>query len=205
LPRDPLSALEAGLRGAPRPADLVKVRTVDGAQRLYLGGGGVGLDAESAEYASTLYRNWPGRSRYIASALHAFFKHPPNRIRIVVPEQLEKEIPWRDFVLASVLNTPTFGAGVRLAPRARIDDGSLDFAFLEKLTLLRLFRILPLLVFRGTLSIPHLLTMQVRKIRLETEIPSFFHGDGEILGPTPAEIEVVPNAIRFLAPRLSRH
>jgi diacylglycerol kinase family enzyme len=27
-----------------------------------------------------------------------------------------------------------------------------------------------------------------------------FHGDGEILGPTPVEIEVVPRAVRVLAP-----
>jgi diacylglycerol kinase family enzyme len=26
-----------------------------------------------------------------------------------------------------------------------------------------------------------------------------FHGDGEILGPAPVRIEVVPNAIRVLA------
>ena len=27
-----------------------------------------------------------------------------------------------------------------------------------------------------------------------------FHGDGEILGPAPVRIEVVPNAIQVLAP-----
>jgi diacylglycerol kinase family enzyme len=27
-----------------------------------------------------------------------------------------------------------------------------------------------------------------------------FHGDGEILGPTPVEIEIVPQAVRVLAP-----
>jgi diacylglycerol kinase family enzyme len=35
---------------------------------------------------------------------------------------------------------------------------------------------------------------------LATRTPSLFHGDGEILGITPLEIEVVPRAVQVLAP-----
>ena len=202
LPREPLSALSAALSGERRSVDLARVCTADGAERLYLGGGGVGLDAESAKYARTRYRNWPGRSRYVASALRGFSVYRSRRLRITL-ENSEEEQPWRKFVLASVLNTPTFGAGIQLTPSARIDDGLLDFAFLEELRFWQLLRTLPSLAARGILRLPHLRITQIRKLRLETELPAFFQGDGEILGPTPVEIEVVPNAVRFLAPKLA--
>ena len=62
LPDDPLKATEAILRGNPRFVDLVRVRTAEGRARLYAGGGGIGLDAEAARYASGVYRRLPGRS-----------------------------------------------------------------------------------------------------------------------------------------------
>jgi len=200
LPLDPIAALRASLAGEPRAVDLVKVRTSDGRERFYLGGGGVGLDAAAAEYASTRYRNWPGRTRYIASAIRAYASSVPLRIRIAL-ESTQGEPAWHSALLASVLNTPTFGAGIRLVSTAKIDDGVLDLALLEELSVGRLLRLLPQLALRGTLNLPDLRTFTVSKLRIETDPPSLFHGDGELLGMTPVEIEVVPRAINFLAPK----
>jgi diacylglycerol kinase (ATP) len=203
LPRDPLAALSAALCGEPRSVDLARVRTGDGHQRLFLGGGGLGLDADAAQLAGIRYRNWPGRSRYLAAAIHAYALYKPRRVRITV-EPPGGVAAWQSCVLASVLNTPTFGAGIRLAPEARIDDGLLDLAFLEKLGFGRLLRILPRLALQGALNLPALRTRQFRKMRLETEAPAYFQGDGELLGPTPVEIEVVPGAVKFLAPKVEQ-
>src|SRR6266478_4965477 len=52
LPGDPLNAADAILRGEPRLVDLLRVHTAEGRIRLYAGGGGIGLDAEAARYAS---------------------------------------------------------------------------------------------------------------------------------------------------------
>ena len=38
-----------------------------------------------------------------------------------------------------------------------------------------------------------------RSVVLVTDRPCFFHGDGEILGPAPVEIEVMPGAVKVLA------
>jgi len=35
---------------------------------------------------------------------------------------------------------------------------------------------------------------------LRADRPCFFQGDGEILGPAPVEIEVLPGALKVLAP-----
>src|SRR5712692_4007236 len=85
LPDDPVKAAEAILRGTPRFVDLVKVRTAEGRTRLYAGGGGVGLDAEAARYANGAYRRFPGRSRYLASALRALVEYVPLKVRIDFP------------------------------------------------------------------------------------------------------------------------
>jgi len=200
LPRDPVAALKAALSGEPRAVDLVKVRTGDGRECLYLGGGGVGLDAAAAAYAGGRCRNLPGRLRYVAAALLAYFSYQPRRVRVTF-ESDDTDQVWQSAVLASVLNTPTFGAGIRLAPSAQIDDGVFEFIFLEELRFGQLLRVLPRLAFQGSINLPGLQIRHARKLRIEVDPPVIFHGDGELLGNSPVEIEVVPRAMRFLAPR----
>src|SRR5215471_17623412 len=65
LPRDPVKAAHSVLRGQPRYVDLLRARTEDGCVRLYVGGGGVGLDAEAVAHAGGAFRRLPGRLRYI--------------------------------------------------------------------------------------------------------------------------------------------
>lgn len=202
LPSEPLAALKAAITGEPRSVDLVSVRTSDVRRRLYLGGGGVGLDADTAQFAGDRYKHWPGRSRYLAAAIRAYATHKPRRVRVTF-ESSRDVATWQKSVLACVLNTPTFGAGIRLASNAQINDGLLDFVFLEELGLARWLRVLPQLALHGSLNIPQLRTVQFRRLYLETETPTYFQGDGELLGPTPVEIEVASGAARFLAPKLA--
>src|SRR5947208_10108979 len=193
LPSDPVSAAQIILKGKPRSVDLVRVRTADGGTRLYAGGGGIGLDAEAARFASGLYRRLPGRLRYIASALRALSEHLPLKVRLEFPEEA---LPPVETValLAGVLNTPTYGAGLRLAPDARIDNGLLHVVLFEDLSALNVLRLLPRLTGSGELRTSRVRRWRVKAVRMYADRPCLFHGDGEILGPAPAGIEVVPNA-----------
>jgi diacylglycerol kinase (ATP) len=200
LPKNPLAAAEAILGGQPRAVDILRARTADGRERLYVGGGGVGLDAEAALYAGS-YRGVPGRWRYVTAALRALIEFTPLRVRAEFPGSETLEIE-RKVLVAAVLNTPTYGAGIRLAPTAQIDDGLLTTILVEDFTALEVLRLLPRLVTRGTLPESHLQRVSAKRVRLTPSRPCRFHGDGEILGPAPVEIEVLPRAIRVLAPRL---
>jgi len=199
LPDDPVKAAEAILRGKPRFVDLLRVRTAEGRTRLYAGGGGIGLDAEAARYASGAYRRLPGRWRYIASALRALVGFVPIEVRIDFPGS--DLISWEaKALLAAVLNSPTYGAGLRLAPGAAIDDGSLQVVLIEDIGTFGVLRLLPRLMGSGELRTSRVKRWRAQRVRLTTNRPCLFHGDGEILGTTPLEIEVVPRAIQALVP-----
>jgi diacylglycerol kinase (ATP) len=187
----PASTANLLLHGKVRPVDLVRATTADGTVRLYVGGGGVGLDADAARFASGAYRSFPGRSRYIASALRAWLSYRA----IGESESVESRV-----LLAGVLNTPTYGAGLRLAPDADISDGMMNCVLIESLNFLQVLRVLPHLMASGKLCTSRITRWNVKRLRLRTDRPAFFHGDGEILGPTPVDLEVVPQALKILAP-----
>jgi diacylglycerol kinase (ATP) len=199
LPDDPVAAAEAILRGHPIGVDLARAHTADGRVRLYLGGGGLGLDAEALRYANETFRRMPGRSRYIASALWAFCGHRAIGVAAEFPGSDLPSIEVNS-LLAAVLNTPTYGSGIRLASDARLDDGWLDAVMVEDLSAFQVLRLLPRLLKSGELRTPHVHRVRVQAVKFTTDRPCLFHGDGEIFGPTPVVIEVVPQAVRVLVP-----
>jgi diacylglycerol kinase (ATP) len=144
----------------------------------------------------------PGRLRYVASALRALHGFESLQVRAEFPEG---EIPSIELnvLLAGVLNTPTYGAGLRLAPEAQISDGWIDVVFVDDLNLWGVLKLLPRLMHSGELRISEVKRIRAKRVKLTTSRPCMFHGDGEIIGPAPVEIEVVPRAVRMLAPETS--
>lgn len=210
LPKDPVHAAEVLLRGHSRWVDLIRVRAtpkrpgrageqVSWQERLYVGGGGIGLDAEAARYASGALRRVPGRLRYVLSALWALRSYAAPRVRAGFPGGAPPAVEART-LLTAVLNTPTYGAGLRLAPDALVDDGALDVVFVGDLTVFQVLKLIPRVIYSGEIRSPLISRVRAASLRLIADPPCEFHGDGEILGLTPVEIEVVPAAVQVLAP-----
>ena len=192
-------AVEVIVRGKTRLVDLVRVRDANGLNAFYLGGGGIGIDAEALQYANGRFAKWPGRLRYLASAIAAL-----GGFRGV---QVEAEFPGSDLervkklvLLAGVLNTPTLGGGLRLAPEAALDDGLLEVVMIGMLRKSEVAALIPRLLVTGELRTSRVVRMRAAKIRLTAKKETDFQGDGELLGKTPVEIENLHRTLRVLAP-----
>jgi diacylglycerol kinase (ATP) len=201
LPNHPLRAAALLLDGQPCRMDAVRVRTADGRERLYTGGGGVGLDAEAARYANGAFRHLRGRLRYLLSAIRALVGFHPLRVRVSFRgEPGELQNVTATALLVGVLNTPSYGAGLYLAPDAKTDDGTLDVVILEDLNAFEVLALLPSLWSTGHLRSTRVQRFRASCIRIETETTCRFHGDGELIGETPVEISVLPQAFSIVRP-----
>ena len=181
LPNDPVEAARAIVNGRARSVDLLRARTADGRVRLCVGGGGVGLDVEASRYAAGTYRRMPGRLRYVVSALRAWREFTPLNVRAEFPGS-ELAVLEASVLLAGVLNAPTYGAGLRVAPGALVDDGWLNLSLVKTLNALEVLALVPRLLRNGSLPACYLNQTKARKVVLRTDRACFFHGDGEILG-----------------------
>jgi diacylglycerol kinase (ATP) len=199
MPTDPVKAARAMLRGKIREVDLLRARTADGRERFYVGGGGLGLDARAMRYANGMFRHVPGRLRYVLSALAALRNFEALNVCAAFPGTEIPDVETRVLV-AAALNTSSYGAGVRLAPDARPDDGLLNVVLVRELGLLNILRLLPRLLITGELQTSRITRLRAARVRFSADRPCEFQGDGEVIGPAPVEIEVVPRAIQVLAP-----
>ena len=106
-------------------------------------------------------------------------------------------------LFATVANTPSYGAGVKIAPDALVDDGLLNLVLIGALTVPQVLELIPRILRTGDLRMPEIQRFTARRVCLRAGSPATFHGDGEIIGAAPVEVEVVPGAIRVLAPNRS--
>jgi diacylglycerol kinase (ATP) len=196
IPCDPVSAVDAFLRAQPRAVDLVRVRFSDGGLAHYIGAGGMGLDAEAAHLANTRFKAWPGVTRYMAGMFTIFFQQPLLNLSAEIDD-----VAWAGPALfAAVANSSSYGSGVCIAPGAQMDDGWLEVAIVGEVSLVRLLEAMPVVLTSGELrGFPEVMRYRCRRVSLRTDRVALVHGDGEELGRSPAEFEVVPGAVRVMA------
>ena len=89
---------------------------------------------------------------------------------------------------------------MKITPRARLDDGLLDVCIVPAMGKWELLRWVPR-AYRGAhLAHPRIIYFQARRITLKSAAPLELFGDGEYLRELPVTIEVVPRALRVIAP-----
>ncbi len=90
------------------------------------------------------------------------------------------------------------GGGMKQAPNAIPDDGLFDLTIITKVTKFEVFKNIAKL-FDGTfIHMPQVSTYIADKIAIESAPPLFLEVDGESLGHTPFQFEVVPLSIKVI-------
>jgi diacylglycerol kinase (ATP) len=198
--RDPAQALLA-LRGARRrTVDVIRI----GCQvqetrvsRCALLFAAVGIVSEALKQTTPLVKRVFGRRlAYPVGALRAIGKIAAPRMRVRCDGQT-----WeKPLLLVCASNGEFSGGGMRLAPGARMDDGLLDVNVCEPLGRAAAAALL-WQIWRGRhLSHPRLRCFSARTVTVEADPPIAVSADGELIGQTPAQFEVVPQALRILIP-----
>ncbi len=120
---------------------------------------------------------------------------PPWEVKCEVKWQIKKSQPT---LLAAFANTPTYGGGMKIAPRAQMDDGLLDVCVIGDVDPLKLFCMFPTVYFGRHLNIREVDYFSAAHLRIETEHPLDVYADGEYVCRTPAEVSVQRAALRVI-------
>ncbi len=97
-------------------------------------------------------------------------------------------------------NAPSYGGGMRIAPRAEFTDGKLDLCFVRQTSKARLLRLFPTVFSGKHLGIKEVEYFQTERVQVESETPLDVYADGEFICQTPIEVTGAPRAIRVILP-----
>lgn len=163
---------------------------------------GVGLDSEVARRANHLPRWLRGHGGYALTLAPTIFRFAPLPMKIFTPDDAGSWAPRSDqpTLLAAFANTSTYGGGMKIAPRARMDDGQLDVCVIGGVDPFKLACMFPTVYFGRHLRIREVDYFQAARLRVETETPLDVYADGEYVCRTPVEVSVEPGALNVITP-----
>jgi diacylglycerol kinase (ATP) len=161
--------------------------------------GGCGLDAEAARRAHAMPGWLRARGGYALGLMRALASFRPITMNLQIPgAESPVSNGSRSTMLLAFANAPVYGGGMKIAPRAELDDGKLDFCVVNRVGKLRLLYVFPTVYFGRHLRFPEVEYFQSTRLRLETETPLDVYADGEYVCRTPVEVSVAPKALKVV-------
>ena len=161
---------------------------------------GVGLDAEVARRANAMPRWLRGHGGYALSLASMILRFAPLAMKILTPNETGAWTTRSDqrTMLAAFANTSTYGGGMKIAPRAMMDDGQLHVCVIGSVEPFKLACLFPTVYFGRHLRTREVDYFQTARVRLETETPFDVYADGEYVCRTPVEITIQPAALKVV-------
>jgi diacylglycerol kinase (ATP) len=177
-------------------------KSVPGTRNYFCSVAGIGLDSEVARRANELPRWLRGHGGYALTLAPTIFRFAALPMRIFT---LDGAGGWtarsdQPTILAAFANTSTYGGGMKIAPRAKMDDGQLDVCVIGGVDPFKLACMFPTVYFGRHLSIREVQYFRAERVRVETETPVDIYADGEYVCRTPVEVGMERGVLKVLTP-----
>ncbi len=196
IPRD-LESAAALIEGATITSiDAGEAETADGRRVPFLEAGSIGMNAAIFREAQRFDDgDWGSIVRTIWVAL----RYRPARMLL----DLDDETVRTRALMVTVSIGPYTGAGMTVAPDARLDDGRFDVRVFRGFSKWELIRHLSGIAFGRWRYAPHVSTYRSATVRITSAHPLPVRADGTDLGTTPVTFRTLVGALRVVSPRKS--
>ncbi len=176
--------------GETRTIDMGKVN-----EHVFLEVAGVGLEANLAPAGEEMkHRQLRSIMHGIVNSLKTFFGFKAPRMSIAADGG--KRRIYRTLQV-TICNAPFYGLHLHTAPQILMDDGLLDVVIYRNVSKFEYLRHAFSLLLRRSPYHPKIKHLRVRSLHVTTDVPTAIHIDGEPGGYTPAEVTVLPAALRI--------
>ena len=188
---DPLKAAKAIINGKTRALDTAKVEVnhIIKYSNNMIGWGLVTDVGNQAEHF-----RWLGTNRYTILSVVEVLRHKSRPAALIMDDKKIED----EFTFIIACNSIHVGKGMKMAPKARLDDGLIDLIVIRSgVSRTRLLQVLPKLFDGSHINEPELEYYQTSHFSLIPETDEILNIDGEIMGSTPIQVDVIPKAFEM--------
>ena len=188
---DPLKAARAIINEKTRALDTAKVEVnhIIKYSNNMIGWGLVTDVGNQAEHF-----RWLGTNRYTILSVVEVLRHKSRPATLIMDDKKIED----EFIFIIACNSIHVGKGMKMAPKARLDDGLIDLIVIRSgVSRTRLLQVLPKLFDGSHINEPELEYYQTSQFSLIPETDEILNIDGEIMGSTPIQVNVIPKAFEM--------
>ena len=164
---------------------------VGGRHRHFVNVAGAGFDSEVNETANGMTVSLGGVGTYLVALAKTLRKFIPADYVVTIDD----ETISLDAMLVVVGSGMSFGGGMKVLPRASLNDGLLDVCIVEALSKGAFLRAFPKVYTGSHTAHPKVRMAKAKTVRIHANRAIQVYADGERVGPLPASFEVVPAAL----------
>ena len=168
-----------------------------GGPRHFLVLAGTGYDARTAQTVNSGIRFLSGPLAYVWGAVLTLLSFKPFTLTLTLDNAPPRKLKA---MFVSFANAETTGGGMKIAPGAKVDDGSLDVCLVAEVSKPTLLYNLTQIFSGRHLRCPAVSMHRAKCITVNADPPQPLLIDGEVRGTTPATITLRPGALPFLVP-----
>ena len=150
----------------------------------------IGIKAEK-------YR-WLGTSRYTILSLFQILLKRTRFANIVYTNNNNKKNEInKELMFIMLSNTIHTGKGMKIAPKAKLNDGLVDLLLIENISRFKLLKLMPKLFTGQHIDDDDVKYTQAKKIEFTSKNKNALNIDGEIKGTSPFKLEIISKAIEI--------
>jgi diacylglycerol kinase (ATP) len=198
IPRgDVTAAVDLLVTGTVTRVDLGRATTADGSSTWFTTVANTGFDAEANRWANTVH-TISGTPLYVAAAARTLATYRPRRFRVTVDGDAHELEAW----LVAVGNTRTYASGMAITPHASVHDGALEVCVVGAVSRAEFVTTFPKVFSGAHVDHPLVHTWRGRAVCVECSDDALdLWASGEHLGPLPATLTPVADALAVVVPR----
>ena len=190
---DPIQAAKHIIRGKTRSVDVARVE-VNHIVKYAMNMVGWGLVTDVGNRAE--HYRWLGPSRYTILSVVEVLRHKNRSATLIMDSHKIED----EFTFIIACNSIHVGKGMKMAPKAKLDDGLIDLIIVKAgATRTRLLQVLPKLFDGSHIDEPEVEYYQTSTFSLIPEKNEILNIDGEIMGSTPIKVKMISNAMEIFS------
>jgi diacylglycerol kinase (ATP) len=195
VPDDLEAAIDLIVIGETRDVDLVRVTSDEVRYFVNVSAGGFsGLVDE--KLTPEMKKTW-GPLAYLRGAAAALPELRAYRTTLALDNSESLTLDLYNVVVA---NGRYVAGGTLIAPEASIDDGLLDIVLIPKRSAPELALLAAQVALGTHLTSEAIVFRRAAQVTVNSKPGMWFNVDGELVGNEPARFEILPRALRFIAP-----
>ena len=186
-------ALEAALNNKPKSVSLGRIAIVRDASpvsRYFILMAGIGFDGEAVFGINETFKKISGKGAYLYSGIKTLLRFAPDKLAVTVD--------GKTYTAFSVIvgNASKYGGNFRVTPDARLTDPILYVCLFKGKKRVDTLRYILGIVTGSHLKFGDVEYLKAGQIAIKGH--AHIQIDGDYFGMTPAEISIVPNALRLI-------